>query len=98
MIAAGVPAAALADPRTIHTHPHFVARRFFEDAPHPVVGSLPIAGMPFRMSGVDQWIDDPAPLMGQHNDEVLGGLLGLDEAERARLTEAGVIGTRPVGT
>lgn len=98
LIAAGVPAAALADPRTIHTHPHFVARRFFEDAPHPVVGSLPIAGMPFRMSGVDKWIDDPAPLMGQHNDEVLGGLLGLDEAARARLSEAGVIGTRPVGT
>jgi crotonobetainyl-CoA:carnitine CoA-transferase CaiB-like acyl-CoA transferase len=96
--AAGVPAAALADPRTIHTHPHFVARGFYEDAAHPVVGSVPIAGMPFRMTGVDSWIAAPAPLMGQHNTEVLGGLLGLDADRLAELTEAGVIGERPVGS
>lgn len=96
--AAGVPAAALADPRTIHTHPHFVARGFYEDAAHPVVGSVPIAGMPFRMTGVDNWIAAPAPLMGQHNAEVLGGLLGLDADRLAKLTEAGVIGERPVGS
>lgn len=98
LVTAGVPTARLADPRTIHTHPHFVARGYFEDAPHPVVGSLPIAGMPFRMSGRDRWIDAPAPTMGQHNAEVLGGMLGLDQAELARLAEAGVIGTRPVGS
>jgi len=98
LIAVGVPAAALADPRTIHAHPHFVARGFFEDTPHPVVGSLPIAGMPFRMSGVDRWIFAPAPLMGQHNRDVLGGLLGLDDAHLAALTETGVIGERPAGS
>lgn len=98
LVAAGVPVARLADPRTVHTHPQFVARGHFEDAPHPVVGSLPIAGMPFRMSGRDRWIEQPAPTMGQHNVEVLGGMLGLDDAEVDRLTEAGVIGTRPVGT
>jgi crotonobetainyl-CoA:carnitine CoA-transferase CaiB-like acyl-CoA transferase len=98
LIAAGVPAAALADPRTIHTHPHFVARGFYEDAAHPVVGSVPIAGMPFRMTGVDNWISAPAPLMGQHNDEVLGGLLGLDDDRLVQLAEAGVIGDRPAGS
>lgn len=98
LVDVGVPAARLADPRSIHTHPQFVARGFFEDAPHPVVGSLPIAGMPFRMTGRDHWIDAPAPVMGQHNREVLGGMLGLDDAELARLTEAGVIGDRPVGS
>lgn len=98
LIACGVPAAALADPRTIHSHPHFVARGFFEDAPHPVVGSVPIAGMPFRMSGVERWIVNPAPLMGQHNQEVLGGLLGLDDQQMTELTDAGVIGDRPVGS
>ena len=96
--AAGVPAAALADPRTIHTHPHFVARGFFEDAPHPVVGFVPLAGMPFRMTGVDRWIETPAPLMGQHNDEILGGLLGLSEERLVELTDSGVIGERPAGS
>lgn len=96
--AAGVPAARLFDPRNVHTNPHFVSRGFFEDVPHVVVGSLPIAGMPFRMSGRDRWIDEPAPTMGQHNRQVLGGMLGLDDAELARLTDAGVIGERPVGS
>ena len=96
--AAGVPSAALADPRTIHTHPQFVARGFFEDAPHPVVGSVPLAGMPFRMTGVDRWIEAPAPLMGQHNEEILGGLLGLTSERLAELTDSGVIGERTVGS
>ncbi|CAB4631965.1 unannotated protein [freshwater metagenome] len=62
------------------------------------MGSVPIAGMPFRMTGVDNWITLPAPLMGQHNAEVLGGLMGLDDERLAQLAEAGVIGERPVGT
>lgn len=98
LVDAGVPAARLADPRTVHTHPHFVARGFFEDVAHVVVGSLPIAGMPFRMTGIDRWTESPAPTMGQHNAEVLGGMLGLDDVELARLADSGVIGDRPVGT
>jgi len=98
LVTAGVPAAALADPRRIHTHPHFVARGFFEEVAHPVVTTLPIAGMPFRMTGRYRWIDQPAPLMGQHNTEVLAGLLGLDQPELDRLTETGVIGNRPAAS
>ena len=33
--------------------------------------------------------------MGQHNEEVLGGILGLSSGELERLTKLGVIGTRP---
>jgi len=98
LVTAGVPAARLADPRLVHAHPHFIARGFFEDTPHPVVGSLPLPGMPFRMTGRERWIEAPAPTMGQHNAEVLGGMLGVSEVEMARLTAAGVIGDRPVGT
>lgn len=98
LVAAGVPAAALVDPRSVHTHPQFVARGFFEEVPHCVVGSVPVPGMPFRMTGFDHWIDRPAPTMGQDNADVLGGLLGLDASELAALAEAGIIGDRPVGT
>ena len=39
----------------------------------------------------------PAPRLGEHNREVLGDLLGVDDAELARLTAQKIIGTRPGG-
>jgi len=97
LLAVGVPAARLTDPRRVHQHPQHVARGYFEDTPHPVLGSLPVMGMPFRLSGRARWNRLPAPVMGEHNAEVLGGLLGLEEAELTRLAAAGVVGDRPAG-
>jgi crotonobetainyl-CoA:carnitine CoA-transferase CaiB-like acyl-CoA transferase len=95
LIGAGVPAATLTNPRQVYAHPHLKARGYLEDVHNEVVGTHPVPGMPFRMSGVERWIRQGAPLVGEHNAEVLGGLLGLSEQELARLTEAGVIGTEP---
>jgi crotonobetainyl-CoA:carnitine CoA-transferase CaiB-like acyl-CoA transferase len=97
LLGGGVPAATLADPRSVHTHPHLVGRGFVETVPHVTLDTLELFSMPFRMSGVDRWVTRPAPTMGEHNAEVLGGLLGLDDAARSRLAEAGVIGDRPAG-
>jgi crotonobetainyl-CoA:carnitine CoA-transferase CaiB-like acyl-CoA transferase len=98
LIGAGVPAATLTNPRQVYAHPHLKARGYLEDVPNEVVGTHPVPGMPFRMSGVDRWIRQGAPLVGEHNDEVLGGLLGLSRQDLDRLAEAGVIGTEPPPT
>ena len=98
LLSAGVPAATLADGRSVHLHPQHQARGYAEDTPHAVLGSLPVFGMPFRMTGRDRWNERPAPVMGEHNAEVLGGLLGLSDADLAALAEKGVIGDRPAGT
>jgi crotonobetainyl-CoA:carnitine CoA-transferase CaiB-like acyl-CoA transferase len=97
LIAAGVPAGAARDPRTISSHPQLVARGFFEEIDHEVIGRHPIAGLPFHFASVDRWLTRPAPTLGEHDAEVLGGELGLDESELARLAEIGVTGTEPVG-
>ena len=97
LIAEGVPAGAARDPRTIATHPQLQARGFFEELDHPVCGRQNVAGLPFRFASVDRWLRRPAPTMGEHDHEVLGGELGLSDDELARLTSAGVIGTAPSG-
>jgi crotonobetainyl-CoA:carnitine CoA-transferase CaiB-like acyl-CoA transferase len=96
LVSHGVPAAALSDFRSISTHPHLQARHFFESVDHAVVGTHLIPGQPFRYGGVDRWIRSPAPRLGEHNAEVLGGLLGLTDAELDELSAAGVIGVAPI--
>jgi crotonobetainyl-CoA:carnitine CoA-transferase CaiB-like acyl-CoA transferase len=97
LIAAGIPAGAARDPRTISTHPQLAARGFFERLDHPVVGDRNFAGLPFRFASVDRWLTRPAPTLGEHNAEVLGGELGLSDEALAALEGAGVIGTTPSG-
>jgi crotonobetainyl-CoA:carnitine CoA-transferase CaiB-like acyl-CoA transferase len=97
LIAAGVPAAPVVDPRTTYRHPQLAARGFYETLTHPVVGTHPVCAPPFRFASVARWLRSPAPTLGEHNREVLGGLLGLTDPEIDELAAAGVIGTRPTG-
>ncbi len=74
------------------------ARGFWEPVTHPVVGEHRYPGWPMHLSGSPGgWYRSPAPLLGQHNEEVLNGLLGLGADEIADLRQAGVIGDRPLG-
>jgi len=96
LIAAGVPAASITDPRSLCEHPQLVARGFFEPVAHPVVGCQPTMGAPFRYASVERWLTRAAPVVGEHNAEILREL-GLRDAEIAELAAAGVIGDRPIG-
>jgi crotonobetainyl-CoA:carnitine CoA-transferase CaiB-like acyl-CoA transferase len=91
----GVPAAAVADPRVASLHPQHAARGFFEEVDHPVVGRQPMPTVPFRYASIPRWLRRPAPTLGQHNREILGGWLGLSDADLAALESAGIVGTRP---
>jgi crotonobetainyl-CoA:carnitine CoA-transferase CaiB-like acyl-CoA transferase len=97
LAAAGVPAAPATDPRRASDHPQLNARGFYEQVTHPVVGTQPVAGLPWRATGVDRWIRRPAPVLGEHNADVLGGRLGCTDDELKTLEAAGVIGSWPVG-
>jgi crotonobetainyl-CoA:carnitine CoA-transferase CaiB-like acyl-CoA transferase len=94
---ADVPAARVIDPRTASQQRQLAARGYFEVVEHPVAGTHPTPTLPWRARHVDHWIRRPAPLLGQHNAEVLGGRLGCSEEELAALAADGVIGTRPLG-
>ena len=96
LVRRGIPAAPVADPRESSLHPQLVARGFHEYVEHAVVGRVPVPGLPFRYASVDRWIRSPAPLMGEHNREILREL-GLSDEEIERLTLAEVIGDLPKG-
>lgn len=96
LVQAGVPAGHLVDHRRISEHPHMAARGFFETVEHPVVGAQKVFSLPLRYRGIDRFVRTPAPTLGQHNHEVLGDLLGLDDAELAKLEADHVIGTAPL--
>jgi crotonobetainyl-CoA:carnitine CoA-transferase CaiB-like acyl-CoA transferase len=97
LVSHGVPAGTAYDGRITSRHPQLSARGFFEEIDHPVVGRHPVPGLPFRFGRVERWLREPAPTIGQHNREILGGLLGLSGEEIDALEAAEVIGTWPKG-
>lgn len=55
---------------TLLSDPHFRERRFWQEVDHPVMGKLTCPGPPFR-TGKEGWtLRRPAPLLGQHNEEI----------------------------
>jgi crotonobetainyl-CoA:carnitine CoA-transferase CaiB-like acyl-CoA transferase len=61
------------------------------DLMHPGAGAVKALGVPMKLSDTPGAVDRPAPLLGQHNDEILAEL-GYDAAARQRLREAGATG------
>jgi len=70
--------------------PHLRERGFFVTIDHPTTGLVPYPGALFNMTGM-QAIHGPSPLLGQHNGEVYGQVLGLDPDQMAALSARGVI-------
>ncbi len=68
------------------------ARGFFEEARHPAFDRPVVSnGPPFRYSE-SPWLSlSRPPLLGEHNQAVYGGLLGLSKREQASLRQAGVL-------
>ncbi|MFZ0888291.1 MAG: CoA transferase [Candidatus Binataceae bacterium] len=87
----GVAAAVCASNKEVLEDPHLNARNYFVELEHPEVGVRRHAGITWRMSGTPCAVRAPAPLLGQHTDEVLSGLLGYSAAEVKALHEKGAL-------
>ncbi|HEY5645756.1 MAG TPA: CoA transferase [Pseudomonadales bacterium] len=91
----GIPAAATNAMRDLIGEPQLEARGYWQWLDRAVVGNQPNPSPPYRLGAEPIPVRTPAPTLGQHNGEVLGGLLGLSGVELERLEAEGVIGTRP---
>jgi len=91
----GVPVAKVMQPHRQSELPQLAARDFFEDVDHPVNPRSPHSTLPFTSTrGPGRIHLQPAPLLGQHNRELLAEL-GLSDKDIDELESQGVIGTAP---
>ena len=71
--------------------PHLEARAFIQRLRHDLVGPITLMNVPWKMSGSPGYPPRPGPMLGEHNRDVLGGLLGLSDAEIEALAAEKVI-------
>jgi crotonobetainyl-CoA:carnitine CoA-transferase CaiB-like acyl-CoA transferase len=82
---AGLPCAKVATIDEVVEDPQVRHREMLVEIEHPTVGRFPMHGLNIHYSHTRQEIRRPAPLLGQHNEEVYGEWLGLDTQTVARL-------------
>ena len=87
----GVPAGLIYRAPDMLEDPHFQAREAIVETDHPHFGKLKMQNVAPKLSKTPGGIRSPAPEMGQHNEEVYRGMLGVDADRFAALLAGKVI-------
>ncbi|HAX04563.1 MAG TPA: hypothetical protein DCX77_02710, partial [Acidimicrobiaceae bacterium] len=87
----GIPAMPSLDAQSLEGDPHLNDRGFIERLNHPVVGTLAHTGIPWLLRDCQNGVKSPAPMLGQHTDQILSSLLALGEDEIQQLRGSGVL-------
>ncbi|GAA0285200.1 2-methylfumaryl-CoA isomerase [Rhodovulum strictum] len=78
--------------RALDEDPDFSsANPIFAQIDQPGIGSYPVPGSPFAFSAAGREPPAPAPLLGQHTEEILADVAGLPGGEIARLFDEGIV-------
>ena len=96
--ARGVPAGEVLDGKQLLFSDHLNSRGFFEMVEHPPetgMPPLPYTSRPWKFDRTPGEIRRAAPTLGEHNIELLHGLLGMPAGQIRGFEESGIIGTEP---
>ncbi|MFL9902467.1 CoA transferase [Paraburkholderia fungorum] len=91
LAAAGIPCGPIKDIAQTFAHPQVQHRGMRVDLPHPLSGSAPSVANPLRMSASPIQYRSAPPTLGQHTDDVLVSLCGIDGVELGELGKKGVV-------
>ncbi|MFP3552275.1 CaiB/BaiF CoA-transferase family protein [Paraburkholderia sp. SIMBA_049] len=91
LAAVGVPCGPVNDIAQTFAHPQVLYRGMRVDLPHPLSGSVPTVANPIRMSGSPIRYRSAPPTLGQHTNDVLSSLCGIDTDELDQLRKDGVV-------
>jgi len=89
--AAGVPNGPINNLKQVFEEPQVAARGMKIELEHALAGTIPLIASPMKFSGTPLEHKAPPPTLGQHTEEVLRGLLRMDDAAIARLRSESVI-------
>jgi crotonobetainyl-CoA:carnitine CoA-transferase CaiB-like acyl-CoA transferase len=82
MQGAGVPAGVVQNIEDLMTRdPHIKTRGYYQEVEHPPIGPLIPEGIPFKLSLTPGSFRTPSPLLGEHNDYILGNILCMSQEE-----------------
>ena len=87
---AGVPCGACQDTGEVLSDPHLKAREMIVDIDYPTRGTYQTVGCPVKLSDSPAEITRP-PLLGEHTEDLLSSLCGVDPDQVKRLRESGVV-------
>jgi formyl-CoA transferase len=87
----GVPVGKIYRAPDMMTDPHFIARQAIVRVAHKTFGDLAMQNVVPKLSETPGSVRTAGPELGEHNDEIYKGLLGLDEARLAELRQRGII-------
>ena len=88
---AGVPCGPIHNVEQVVENPQIQARQMIAELVHPIAGPQAMPNSPLKFSQTPIELQQPAPILGQHTGEVLGGMLGLSAQELEELGREGVI-------
>lgn len=91
LLKARLPVAPIYHTNDTCADPHLASRDMFVEVEHPKVGKYKAINFPFKMSKTQPEIKSSAPLLGQHNKEVICGIMGKSEEYYEELKRKGVI-------
>ncbi len=86
-----VPAGPVLSIEETVSHPYFAARKMVRKVPDQILGEVTIPGFPFKFSAFPDELPLTAPVLGEHNEEVLGKYLGREADSLSALYQQGVL-------
>ena len=89
--AANVPCGPINNMKEVFEDPQVQHRALRVDIPHPLGGTAPVVRSPLRLSETPVEYRLAPPTLGQHNEEILKGLLGRSDADLKQLKAAGIV-------
>jgi len=92
LLAQGVPAGVVQRSSDLQTDPQLAHRGFFRKLDHQEMGTIPYPGHQFRIRGYDSGPRFAAPVLGQHNEQVLRDVLGMTDDEVSEAIIDGALG------